>query len=62
MSIATNHANTVLTLSHRDFVRSYCWLVNFSGRRYGFSSIDLAQEHNVRDIKVSGSSVSNIND
>ena len=52
----------MLTSNHRDFVRSYCWLVNFSGRRYGFSSIDLAQEHNVRDIKVSGTSVSNVTD
>lgn len=52
----------MLTSNHRDFVRSYCWLANFSGRRYGFSSIDLAQEHNVRDIKVSGTSVSNVTD
>lgn len=36
-------------------MRKYCWLVNLSGRRNGFCPIDLAQEHNIRDIKVSDS-------
>lgn len=41
-------------LTNREYVRTKCWLVNTSGRRDGFYPVDLAQEHNVRDIKVSG--------
>ena len=36
-------------------MRRYCWLVNLSGRRNSFCPIDLAQEHNIRDIKASSS-------
>jgi hypothetical protein len=32
---------------------NYCWLANTSGKPDGFLPIDLLQEHNVRDIKVS---------
>ena len=37
----------------REYVRTRCWLVNTSGRRDGFCAVDMAQEHNVRDVKVS---------
>nr|VWP00644.1 Putative transcriptional regulator containing an aminotransferase domain [Ganoderma boninense] len=37
----------------RDFVRRHCWLVNFTGKRDGFVAVDMAQEHNIKDIKVS---------
>ncbi|KAI0668429.1 hypothetical protein C8Q78DRAFT_1098590 [Trametes maxima] len=35
-----------------EYVRKYCWLVNFTGARDGFLAIDMAQEHNIKDIKV----------
>ncbi|KAH9852593.1 hypothetical protein C2E23DRAFT_868457 [Lenzites betulinus] len=36
----------------RMHVRKYCWLVNFTGKRSGFVAVDMAQEHNIKDIKV----------
>ncbi|EJF60635.1 hypothetical protein DICSQDRAFT_62442 [Dichomitus squalens LYAD-421 SS1] len=36
----------------RDYIRRYCWLVNFTGKRNGFLAVDMAQEHNIKDIKV----------
>ena len=41
---------------YRTYIIKYCWLANTTGRRDGFLPIDLLQEHNVRDIKVSSSS------
>ena len=35
-----------------NFVRRYCWLINRTGKRDGFLPIDLGQEQNIRDIKV----------
>ncbi|KXN83941.1 hypothetical protein AN958_00792 [Leucoagaricus sp. SymC.cos] len=35
-----------------DFVRNHCWLVNWSSHSNGFLPIDQAQEHNIKDIKV----------
>lgn len=40
-------------MTGRSFVREHCWLVNMNARRDGFLSIDMAQEHNIKDIKVS---------
>jgi len=37
----------------RDFIHQNCWLVNTTGKPNSFQPIDLLQEHNVRDIKVS---------
>ncbi|KIJ10153.1 hypothetical protein PAXINDRAFT_164295 [Paxillus involutus ATCC 200175] len=36
----------------QDFVREHCWLVNFEGKPNSFLPIDMAQEHNIKDIKV----------
>ncbi|KII86509.1 hypothetical protein PLICRDRAFT_114722 [Plicaturopsis crispa FD-325 SS-3] len=36
----------------REFVITNCWLLNFGGRRDGFVPVDMAQEHNIKDIKV----------
>ena len=36
----------------REFVRRHVWLVNFKGKRDSFVPVDMAQEHNIRDIKV----------
>ncbi|KAH9847961.1 hypothetical protein C2E23DRAFT_871531 [Lenzites betulinus] len=36
----------------RTYIRTYCWLVNFSGKHDGFLAVDMAQEHNIKDIKV----------
>ncbi|CDO73373.1 hypothetical protein BN946_scf185013.g6 [Trametes cinnabarina] len=36
----------------RQYIRRYCWLVNFTGARDGFLAVDMAQEHNIKDIKV----------
>lgn len=36
----------------RTHIRRHCWLVNFSGKRDGFVAVDMAQEHNIKDIKV----------
>ncbi|KAL1945287.1 hypothetical protein VTO73DRAFT_2138 [Trametes versicolor] len=36
----------------RSYIRKYCWLVNLTGKRDGFQAVDLAQEHNIKDIKV----------
>ncbi|KAI0363576.1 hypothetical protein BV20DRAFT_1057947 [Pilatotrama ljubarskyi] len=36
----------------RSYVRRHCWLVNLTGKRDGFQAVDLAQEHNIKDIKV----------
>ncbi|EJF59389.1 hypothetical protein DICSQDRAFT_65108 [Dichomitus squalens LYAD-421 SS1] len=36
----------------RDHIRHYCWLVNFTGKRNSFLAVDMAQEHNIKDIKV----------
>lgn len=48
---------TVVDIKRRDHVRRFGWLVNISGHRNGFCPLDLAQEHNIRDIKVSNESV-----
>ncbi|KAJ7591737.1 hypothetical protein C8J56DRAFT_1046070 [Mycena floridula] len=34
------------------FVRDHCWLLNFSGLADAFVPVDQAQEHNIKDIKV----------
>lgn len=36
----------------RDYVRDHCWVVNKEGRRNTFLAVDQAQEHNIKDIKV----------
>ncbi|KAI0708348.1 hypothetical protein C8Q76DRAFT_814709 [Earliella scabrosa] len=36
----------------RTYIRRYCWLLNRTGKRDGFFPVDLGQEHNIRDIKV----------
>ena len=36
----------------REFVLKHCWLVNHTGRPGDFLPIDKAQEHNIKDIKV----------
>ncbi|TDL27181.1 hypothetical protein BD410DRAFT_714083 [Rickenella mellea] len=41
----------------KNFVLSHCWLVNSTGRRDGFCPVDMAQEHNVRDIKYTFASL-----
>ncbi|TDL17180.1 hypothetical protein BD410DRAFT_843808 [Rickenella mellea] len=41
----------------KTFVLSNCWLVNTTGRRDGFCPVDMAQEHNVRDIKYTFASL-----
>ena len=45
------HSNILLTLKS-DFVRQHCWLVNFEGKSDSFLPIDMAQEHNIKDIKI----------
>ncbi|KAF6752011.1 hypothetical protein DFP72DRAFT_1070712 [Ephemerocybe angulata] len=35
-----------------DFARRHCWLVNTTGKPGKFCPVDMAQEHNIRDIKV----------
>ncbi|KAI9059966.1 hypothetical protein FKP32DRAFT_1613962 [Trametes sanguinea] len=40
----------------RDHVRRYCWLINLTGSRDGFMAVDMAQEHNIKDIKISNGS------
>ena len=37
----------------RDYIKCYCWLANTTGRENSFLPIDLLQEHNIQDIKVS---------
>ncbi|TFY64228.1 hypothetical protein EVJ58_g2764 [Rhodofomes roseus] len=39
-----------------DFVRKFCWLVNGTGRRDGFTPVDRAQEANIGKIKVTNRS------
>lgn len=34
------------------FVMEHCWLVNFAGKQDSFLPIDMAQEHNIKDIKA----------
>ncbi|KAL4065520.1 hypothetical protein V8B97DRAFT_2025778 [Scleroderma yunnanense] len=34
------------------FVREHCWLVNFAGKWDSFLPIDMAQEHNIKDIRA----------
>ncbi|KDQ25341.1 hypothetical protein PLEOSDRAFT_1021103, partial [Pleurotus ostreatus PC15] len=36
----------------KDFICQHCWLVNSTGRENWFTPIDMAQEHNIKDIKV----------
>ncbi|KAM5534908.1 hypothetical protein V8D89_011463 [Ganoderma adspersum] len=36
----------------RDYVWRHCWLVNFTGKCDGFTAVDMVQEHNIKDIKV----------
>ncbi|KAF8154046.1 hypothetical protein B0H34DRAFT_784086 [Crassisporium funariophilum] len=57
-----NYSNEVLELLqglHRewpeevsDFVRHHCWVMNFSGKPMDWCAVDKAQEHNIKDIKV----------
>ncbi|KIJ06461.1 hypothetical protein PAXINDRAFT_182682 [Paxillus involutus ATCC 200175] len=35
-----------------NFMQEHGWLVNFEGKRNSFLPIDMAQEHNIKDIKV----------
>ncbi|KAF8989445.1 hypothetical protein BDQ17DRAFT_1256868 [Cyathus striatus] len=35
-----------------NFVKHHCWLVNMTGKPGSFCPVDMAQEHNIRDIKV----------
>ncbi|KAF4611552.1 hypothetical protein D9613_004492 [Agrocybe pediades] len=56
------YANEILELLqglHREwtpevsnFVRHHCWVVNSSGKPSKFCAVDQAQEHNIKDIKV----------
>ncbi|KAF8627584.1 hypothetical protein AX17_006157 [Amanita inopinata Kibby_2008] len=39
--------------SIRDYIRKYCWLLNRTGEPNHFLLFDLAQEHNITDIKAS---------
>ncbi|THV04364.1 hypothetical protein K435DRAFT_961970 [Dendrothele bispora CBS 962.96] len=41
-----------LPLDVATFLKENCWLVNFSGKPDGFLPVDRAQEHNIKDIKV----------
>ncbi|KAI0286329.1 hypothetical protein BC826DRAFT_1093531 [Russula brevipes] len=41
----------------RNFIRNHCWLVNSAGQRDSFVAVDQAQEHNVKDIKVTYRSI-----
>lgn len=41
-----------LTTFARRFVLEHCWLVNHTGKPGDFLPIDKAQEHNIKDIKV----------
>ncbi|KAI0350254.1 hypothetical protein OH77DRAFT_1573825 [Trametes cingulata] len=36
----------------RTYIRRHCWLVNLTGKHDSFQAVDLAQEHNIKDIKV----------
>ncbi|KAF8064098.1 hypothetical protein FPV67DRAFT_1420267 [Lyophyllum atratum] len=57
-----NYANETLELLqglHREwpaevryFVRHHCWVMNFSGKPTDWCAVDKAQEHNIKDIKV----------
>ncbi|KAK6974422.1 hypothetical protein R3P38DRAFT_2584178, partial [Favolaschia claudopus] len=47
-----NSAYETLELINGDFVRQNCWLLTFTGRSESFLSFDQAQEHNIKDIKV----------
>ncbi|KAF7312766.1 hypothetical protein MIND_00291700 [Mycena indigotica] len=40
------------TLEVKQFIRENCWVINFVGRRNSHVPIDQAQEHNIKDIKV----------
>lgn len=44
--------NTTLTIENSDFVKHHCWLVNTTGKPGMFCPVDRAQEHNIKDIKV----------
>ena len=35
-----------------DFVQHHCWLINTTGKLHLFFPVDQAQEHNIKDIKV----------
>jgi hypothetical protein len=43
----------VYSFQIREYITRYCWLANTTGHPDSFLPIDLLQEHNVRDIKVS---------
>ncbi|GLB45643.1 hypothetical protein LshimejAT787_2500350 [Lyophyllum shimeji] len=57
-----NYTNEILELLqnlHRewpaevcDFVRQHCWVINFSGKPGEWCEVDKAQEHNIKDMKV----------
>ena len=42
-----------MIMFHSAYIRRNCWVVNLSGKADGFVAIDLVQEHNIKDIKVS---------
>jgi len=52
VSIESQYCSSHVTLTARQFVREHCWLVNFAGKYNSFLPIDMAQEHNIKDIKV----------
>ncbi|KAL4077732.1 hypothetical protein J3A83DRAFT_4356642 [Scleroderma citrinum] len=46
---------TILQGLHKEWsttVREHCWLVNFAGKWDSFLPIDMAQEHNIKDIRA----------
>ena len=47
----THNGHDLLTTA-RTFIKEHGWLVNFQGKRDSFHAIDMAQEHNIRDLKV----------
>ena len=38
-------------MCEREYILNHCWLINFDGKCDTFLPIDMAQEHNIRDIK-----------
>ena len=44
--------NTATDLPLSDFARHHCWLINTTGKPHLFCPVDQAQEHNIKDIKV----------
>jgi hypothetical protein len=56
LDVSTNFAQAFVECADFDpdseWVMNYCWLANTTGRPGLFKPFDLAQEHNIRDIKV----------